>query len=71
MSKYDKLWDYVAQSDKDTLELTFDAIEHIAGVPLDHSFLNYKKELLPFGYEVDHISMKKKFVRFKKTSGQD
>lgn len=67
MSKYDKLWDYVAESGKDELELTFDDIDRIAGVPIDHSFLNYKKELLPRGYEVDHIFMKKGFVRFKRT----
>ena len=38
----------------------------IAGVPLDHSFLNYKKELLPHGWEVGKISMKQQTVRFKR-----
>lgn len=66
MSKYDKLWDYVANSGKDELELSFDDIERIGGVPIGHSFLNYKKELLPLGYEVEHIYMKKKLVRFKR-----
>ena len=66
MSKYDKLWNYVANSGKDELELSFDDIERIGGVPIDHSFLNYKKELLPLGYEVEHIYMKKKLVRFKR-----
>ena len=30
----------------DSFKLTFDEIEKIAGLPIDHSFLNYKKELL-------------------------
>ena len=45
MSKYDKLWEYVEKQEGDELVLTFDEIGTIAGVPLDHSFLNYKKEL--------------------------
>ena len=49
MSKYDKLWDYVAAQPGDALDLSFDEIGEIAGVALDHSFLNFKKELLPLG----------------------
>lgn len=66
MSKYDKLWDYVAAQDGDSLVLTFDEIGEIAGVPLDHSFLNYKKELVPHGWEVGKISLKKQIVNFKR-----
>ena len=51
MSKYDKLWEYVEKQEGDELVLTFDEIGTIAGVPLDHSFLNYKKELVPHGWE--------------------
>lgn len=65
-NKYDKLWNYVVDCNKDELELTFDDIERIAGVPIDHSFLTYKKALLSRGFEVDHIFMKKKMVRFKR-----
>ena len=36
----------------------------IAGVPLDHSFLKYKKELC--NYEVSKISMKAQTVHFSK-----
>ena len=50
----------------DELTLTFDEIGAIAGVPLDHSFLNYKKELLPHGWEVGKISMKQQTVRFRR-----
>ena len=45
MSKYDALWTYIHESGKPQLTLTFDEIGQIAGVPLDHSFLKYKKEL--------------------------
>ena len=38
----------------------------IAGVPLDHSFLKYKKELCNYGYEVSKISMKEQTVHFSK-----
>ena len=38
----------------------------IAGVPLDHSFLKYKKELCNYGYEVSKISMKAQTVHFYK-----
>ena len=46
--------------------LTFDEIGAIAGVPLDHSFLNYKKELLSHGWEVGKISMKQQTVHFNR-----
>ena len=45
MSKYSELWKYVSEKDGDELSLSFDEIESVAGVALDHSFLNYKKEL--------------------------
>lgn len=50
MSKYLKLWEYIKEQSSDTLKLTYDEIETIAGVPLDHSFLTYKKELLEYGW---------------------
>ena len=39
-------------------------IEKIAGVPIDHSFLKYKKELSEYGYKVGKISMKGQTVEF-------
>lgn len=66
MSKYDKLWKYVEDQEGDELALTFDEISAIAGISLDHSFLNYKKELLPHGWEVGKISMKQKTVHFRR-----
>lgn len=66
MSKYDKLWDYMEGQEGDELALAFDEIGAIAGVPLDHSFLNCKKELLPHGWEVAKISMKHQTVHFRR-----
>ena len=51
-SKYNALWEYVKNSGKQSLKLTFDEIQNIAGVPIDHSFLNFKKELADYGYQV-------------------
>ncbi len=66
MSKYDPLWDYLKENHKDCYQLSYDEFEHILGFFMDHSFLNYKKELKEYGYEVVKISMKEKNVNFKK-----
>lgn len=64
MSKYNNLWEYIESCGKDQFVLTFEEINSIAGVPLDHSFLKYKKELLEYGYKVEKISMKENKVSF-------
>lgn len=64
MGKYDLLWEYVQKSENDLLKLTFSEIENIAGTPIDHSFLKYKKELIKYGYEVKKISMKEQTILF-------
>lgn len=66
MSKYNELWSYIKNSREDTLVLTFEEIGTIGGVELDHSFLQYKKELTQYGYRVKKISMKEKKVMFEK-----
>ena len=66
MSKYNTLWAYIHESGIPQMTLTFDEIGQIAGVPLDHSFLKYKKELCNYGYEVVKISMKAQTVLFAK-----
>ncbi len=53
MSKYNQLWQYIANNENGAFELTFEQIGVIAGVPLDHSFLRYKKELLNYGFKVE------------------
>lgn len=66
MSKYEKLWEYVVTQNEEELLLSFEKIAEILTFPIDHSFLSYKKELLPLGFEVKKISMKEKTVRFLK-----
>ncbi|MDY9921094.1 MAG: hypothetical protein U2P59_04665 [Synergistota bacterium] len=66
MSKYDRLWEHIKNNDSDTLLLSFEEIEKIAGVAIDHSFLNYKKDLLDHGYQVGKISLKNQTVIFIK-----
>lgn len=66
MSKYNLLWEYVRDSGSRSLKLTFEDIQEIAGIPIDHSFLKYKRELMQYGYEVSKISMKEQTVIFNK-----
>ena len=67
MSKYDTLWEHVQKDGRQSFKLSFDEIHDIAGVPIDHSFLKYKKELAEYGYQVGKISMKEEAVIFNKT----
>ena len=66
MSKYTPLWEYVSGRPERMFRLTFDEIEDIAGVPIDHSFLKYRKELAGYGCEAGKISMKDRTVTFNK-----
>lgn len=66
MSKFDSLWSYIHKDGRQLIQLTFDDIERISGVPLDHSFLKYKKELLAYGYQVGKISLKEQTVTFER-----
>ncbi|MDD4842899.1 MAG: hypothetical protein PHU31_01000 [Anaerotignum sp.] len=70
MSKYNSLWEYVQKKDCPSFQLTFDEIKDIAGIPLDHSFLNYKKELTEYGYQVGKISMKAQTVIFNRIENE-
>ena len=67
MSKYDALWAYVQKDGSPTLKLTFAQIQDIAGIPIDHSFLRYKKELADYGYQVGKISMREQTVVFRRS----
>lgn len=66
MSKYSLLWEYIQKDGQQTIKLAFDEIEAVSGVKIDHSFLNYKKELTSYGYKVEKISLKEKTVIFTK-----
>ncbi len=45
MSKYDPLWKWINKNKTGDFKLTYTEIENIVGVPIDHSFLTFKKEL--------------------------
>ena len=64
MGKYEALWMWIKETGKDSFKLTFAQIGQIAGCPIDHSFLTYKKELTNYGYQVVKISMKEQTVVF-------
>ena len=66
MSKYNTLWEYVQKNGSPSFKLTFEEIQEIAGIPIAHSFLNYKKELKDYGYQVGKISMKEQTVIFNR-----
>jgi hypothetical protein len=66
MSKYNELWEYVGKKEDMSFKLTFAEVQDILGFEIDHSFLNYKKELIAYGYEVGKISLKEKTVIFNK-----
>lgn len=64
MGKYAALWEYVKNNGSQSFKLSFEEIQNIAGIPIDHSFLKYKKELTKYGYQVGKISMKNQTVIF-------
>ena len=71
MGKYEALWKWISENGTERFSLRFSEIEEIAGVPLDHSFLKYKKELPEYGFKVGKISMKEQTVLFEKIPNQD
>lgn len=66
MSKYEPLWQWIQENGTDHFQLRFAQIAEITGFPIDHSFLNCKKELLEYGYQVGKISMKSETVTIEK-----
>ena len=66
MSKYNALWKYVQKNGSQSFKLAFEEIQEITVIPIDHSFLQYKKEMTDCGYQVGKISMKEQTVIFNK-----
>lgn len=66
MSKYEPVWEYVKKDGRDSFMLSFEEIKNILGFKIDHSFLNSKKELKEYGYEVGKISLKEQTIIFNK-----
>lgn len=57
---------FVQKEGKPQIKLSFDEMREILRMEIDHSYLNYKKELTQFGYQVGKISLKEKTIVFKK-----
>lgn len=66
MSKYEPLWKYLKENNKENYKLSYEEIKNIIGFEIDHSFLTCKKEAKEFGYEDGKVSMKEKTVIFNK-----
>lgn len=66
MSKYQPLWEHIQAINTDSLRLSYEEIQRILGFPIDHSFLNFKKELPAYGWNVKKISMKEETVLFER-----
>lgn len=52
LSKYEPLWKFLKENNKDSYKLSYEEMEGILGFSIDHSFLTFKKEAKDFGYEV-------------------
>lgn len=66
MSKFEPLWKYLKENNKESYKLSYEEIKNILGFDINHSFLTYKKETKKYGYEVSKISIKEKTVIFNK-----
>ena len=65
-SKYDPLWKYVKENNKEEYKQSFEEVEKIVGFKFDHAFLSFKKELPDYGYEFKKLSLKEKWVMIVK-----
>lgn len=66
MSKYEPLWHHLEKDDREHFRMTFDEIAAVLGFPIDHSFLNAKKEAKAFGYAVGKYRSKNNLLFSKK-----
>lgn len=66
MSEYNHLWEYLKCDGNNIIKLSFEEIKNIIGFDIDHSFLNYKKEAIIYGYQVKKIFLKEKNIEFIK-----
>ena len=66
--KYDKLWMYI--KNEDVRKKKKIKIEEILGFKINHSFLNEKKNLKKYGYEISKISLKDKIVYIRRIDNE-
>ena len=67
LSKYEPLWRFLSGDGSGCIQFSFERIEEFL---LDHSFLRYKQEAEQYGYRVEKISLKEKWVRFVRIVAQ-
>ena len=70
MSKYEPLWRFLSGDGSECIQFSFERIEEILGFPIDHSFLCYKPEAEQYGYRIEKILLKEKWVRFVRIAVQ-
>ena len=70
LSKYEPLWRFLSGDGSGCIQFSFERIDEIPGFPIDHSFLHYKLEAEKYGYRVEKISLKEKWVRFVRIAAQ-
>ena len=66
--KYDNLWVYI--KNENVREITFEKIEDILGFKINHAFLNEKKNLKKYGYEISRISLKEKILYIRRIDNE-
>lgn len=66
MSKYEPLWKFLKDNNKEKYILSYEEIKNVIGFEIDHSFLTYKREAKEYGYEVQKISIREKTVIFNR-----
>ena len=66
MSKYEPLWKYLKDNNKENYKLSYKKIKNILRFDIDHSLLTYKKESKEYGYEGGKISIKEKTIIFNR-----
>ncbi len=64
MSKYEPLWVFLREDGRPVIQLSFEEIEGILGFTLGHGFLGCKQEARAYGYTVEKISLKYRWIRF-------
>jgi len=62
MSKYEPLWKYIKENNKDKYKLSFEEVKKKVGFEFEHAFLTYKKELIDYGYEFKKLCLKEKWI---------
>lgn len=70
MSKYRPLWQYLSTQSGDRLTMSFDDVAQITGFAFDHAFLTFKKELPPYGWRFEKLSLKNRTVSFVRTDSK-